>query len=253
MGRHNSNTVTYFPHYIGDGKKIFSIERKYGNDGYATWFKLLEKLATTENHFLDLNDEGELFYLSAKCNVSEDLLNDIIVDLVKLNVFNKELWESKIIYSETFINSIADAYKRRNQKYMTFDYLCKHLSQLGLHKSISKVKNVIKSTQSRVEEIKVEESNYSFFDFWELYPKKTGKKKSELKWNSIKEIDKEKIKITLPFFIEYLPFPTYNHPDPLTYLNGERWNDDLPNMSQKTELNEPQEDIADEIRRIRGF
>lgn len=163
MGRHNSNTVAYFPHYIGDGKKIFSIEKKYGNDGYATWFKILEKLATTENHFLDLNDDGELFYLSAKCNIDEDRLTAIISDLTKLNVFDKSLWESKVVYSHSFIDSIADAYKRRNQKCMQFEQLCKHLSDLGIHKYTSKCKKVGKSTQSRVEEKKVEEI-YKEFD-----------------------------------------------------------------------------------------
>ena len=167
MGRHNSNTVAYFPHYIGDGKKTFSIEKKYGNDGYATWFKLLEKLATTENHYLDLNDEGEVFYLSAKCNIDEDRLIAIIDDLTKLNVFDKTLWNDKVVYSENFINSIADAYKRRNQKCMTFEQLCSHLSDLGIHKSISKSKKVGKSTQSRVEEKKVEEI-YKNFDHLSL-------------------------------------------------------------------------------------
>lgn len=127
MARPESNTVSYFPHKIGDGKKIFSIEAKYGNDGYATWFKILEKLATTENHYLDLNDEIEVMYLSAKCRVSEDVLFSIINDLTRLGCFDKILWEKRYIWSQVFIDSIQDAYSRRNNKCMTYDGLCKHL------------------------------------------------------------------------------------------------------------------------------
>ena len=45
--------VDYFPHFVSHGKTMFTIEMKYGNDGYAFWFKLLEILGSTENHYID--------------------------------------------------------------------------------------------------------------------------------------------------------------------------------------------------------
>ena len=30
---------------------------------------------------------------------------------------------------------------------------------------------------------------------------------------------------TIDTFLEYKPFKDYTHPNPLTYLNNERWND----------------------------
>ncbi len=69
MARPERKTVDYFPHYISDGKKMFYIQQKYRNDGYATWFKVLESLALTDNHYLDLNTEMDLMFLSAKCMV----------------------------------------------------------------------------------------------------------------------------------------------------------------------------------------
>ena len=167
MGRHNSNTVEYFPHYIGDGKKIFSIEKKYGNDGYATWFKLLEKMAQTENHYLDLNDSGEVFYLSAKCNIEEERLLSIINDLVKLEVFDPNLWTDKILYNHQFMKSIEDAYKRRTLKCMQYSDLCRHLFEKGIHKSYDKSKNASISTQSKGKEKKGKEI-YREFDHLSL-------------------------------------------------------------------------------------
>lgn len=128
MARPERNTVDYFPHLIGDGKKIFSIENKYGNDGYATWFKILEKLAITDHHYLDLNSEEEIMYMAAKCRVDEDRLIAIINDLTRLKVFDKKLWELRIIWCPPFIDSIQDAYFRRNNNCMTYEGLCKHLN-----------------------------------------------------------------------------------------------------------------------------
>ena len=168
MARPESNTVSYFPHKIGDGKKIFSIETKYGNDGYATWFKILEKLATTENHYLDLNDEVEVMYLSAKCKVSEELLFAIINDLTRLGCFDKILWEKRYIWSQVFIDSIQDAYNRRNNKCMTYEGLCKHLQ--GLCSTKTELLSIISdnNTQIKVKKRKVKESMYHAPDFLEF-------------------------------------------------------------------------------------
>jgi len=155
MARPERNTVDYFPHLISDGKKMFSIENKYKNDGYATWFKILEKLATTEFHYLDLNDEGEIMYLAAKCHISEQTLLSIITDLTRLSVFDKMLWENKIIWCQSFIDSIQDAYYRRNNKCMNYDSLCKHLKSLGYQLLGLSKSSAIKKPQTILEDSKL--------------------------------------------------------------------------------------------------
>lgn len=157
MARPERNTIDYFPHYISDGKKIFFIEHKYKNDGYATWFKLLEMLGATEYHFLNLNNESDLMYVSAKCRVSEETLISIINDLCKLGEFNKIAWQSNILWSDKFIKSIQDAYSRRNNKCMTFEGLCKHLISYGITLIQEIDEKPDSNTQSIVEDIIVEE------------------------------------------------------------------------------------------------
>lgn len=127
MATPRRNTVDYFPHLIGYGKKMDFIEKRHGNDGYATWFKILETLATTDNHFLNLNDPIEVSFLSSKCNIDESKLSEIINDLVKIKVFDKELWEHKVLWSQTFFENIQDAYKRRATKPINMHALCIHL------------------------------------------------------------------------------------------------------------------------------
>jgi len=133
MATQKKNTVDYFPHMIGDGKKMDFIEKRYGNDGYATWFKLLEALARTDNHYLNLNDEIEISFLASRCNVEEEVLISIINDLVKIKVFDAELWKHRVIWSQIFVDSIQDAYKRRANKCMQHADIIKELNTQGFN------------------------------------------------------------------------------------------------------------------------
>lgn len=132
MARPERNTVDYYPHIVGEGKKMFFIENKYGNDGYATWHKLLEKLSLTDFHYLNLNKEEEVMFLASKCRVSEETLLNIITDLSKIGSFDKEMWSNKIVWCQLFIDSIDDAYKKRNNDCITLEGLRELLTGLGI-------------------------------------------------------------------------------------------------------------------------
>jgi hypothetical protein len=125
MARKKKLNVDYFPHFISRGSKISYLEHKYGNDGYATWFKILEELAKADYHFLDLSKEMTMMFLSDKCKIDEDKLLEIISDLVRMEVFHKELWNQKILYCPTFIESVSDVWERRKVEMKTPEDLMK--------------------------------------------------------------------------------------------------------------------------------
>lgn len=111
------------------------IERKYQNDGFATWVKILRALAVTNNHFLNLNNDIELMFLASKCHISEERLKEILSDLATLGEIDKELWEKyRVVWNQKFIDSIQDAYKKRNNKCITIHDLFLLLDGLGLRK-----------------------------------------------------------------------------------------------------------------------
>lgn len=69
--------------------------------------------------------------------------------------------------------------------------------------------------------------NIGFNVFWNLYNKKVGdKNRCEVKWNKLKDTDRQKIIDTLPNFISNIKDKQYQ-PHPETYLNQERWNDEI--------------------------
>jgi len=163
MARPPRNTVDYFPFYCDDGKKMFYIEQTYGNDGFSTFIKLLRELAKTEYHYLNLSDNATVMFLSAKCRVSKEILLNIIKDLADLGKFDKQLWtENGIIWCQDFIDSIQDAYKKRNNKCITYEGLLTLLHGLGIRKlpkgsSEVPVKPQTILKNSKEEEIKEEE------------------------------------------------------------------------------------------------
>ena len=66
----------------------------------------------------------------------------------------------------------------------------------------------------------------TFEQWWNLYAKKRGKKKTEAKWNRLSLQDKALCYKATPAYVASTPDVQYRL-DPLTYLNGERWNDEI--------------------------
>ena len=122
MAREQRKDVDYFPHECTHGRKMHIIETKYGNDGYATWFKLLEQLGKANNHYIDISDEMTLMFLTSTFKIDEEKTIAILTDLSKLGGIDKFLFdEHNIVWSEKFCNSIEDAYKKRKQKIFSKD------------------------------------------------------------------------------------------------------------------------------------
>jgi hypothetical protein len=120
MAREQRRDVDYFPHECNHGRKMHIIQKKYKNDGYAAWFKLLEELGKANNHYIDISDETTLMFLASTFDIEEELTISILTDLAKLDAIDKFLFEEyNVIWSQKFVNSIEDAYRKRKQKLFT--------------------------------------------------------------------------------------------------------------------------------------
>jgi hypothetical protein len=180
MARPEKNTVEYFPFICDDGKKMFYIEETYGNDGFSTFIKILRELAKTEFHYLDLSKPITMMFLSAKCKVSKEILENIIKDLVELGKFDNVLWsENKIIWCQDFIDSIQDAYNKRKNECISYEGLLLLLKSLGVRKPTKLQSKDPVNTQTILENTKVNktilerrsEFKNSLRPFLEDYPK----------------------------------------------------------------------------------
>lgn len=167
MARPERNNVDYFPFICEDGNKMFYIEETYGNDGFATFVKLLRELAKTNYHYLDLSKPTTVMFLSAKCKVSKETLLSIIKDLVELGKFDALLWnENSIIWCQDFVDSIQDAYHKRNNKCISYEGLLQLLLGLGIRKQGKSKTTVPVNPQSKEEYSKPKEIKEKIIPNW---------------------------------------------------------------------------------------
>jgi len=113
--RPQKQTADYFPHFAGasDGRSMFILQSRFGNDGYACWFKLLEILASSEGHSFDYSKPADWQFLLAKMGVSADRLLEILGALSDLDAIDPHLYQCKILWVQKFIDNLGDLYKRR--------------------------------------------------------------------------------------------------------------------------------------------
>ena len=155
MSRPAKAIVEYFPHFVQHGRTMFTLESKFGNDGYAFWFKLLEMLGASEHHFLNCNNPETWEYLLAKTRVSEETANEILCLLSRLDAIDNDLWDYRIIRSSNLIENLSPVYGRRTINVISND----EVLGLCIHKPDSTIVNVDINPQSIVKKSKVKDSN----------------------------------------------------------------------------------------------
>lgn len=119
MPRTKSDTVEYFPHFANsssEGATIKVLQSRYGNDGYAFWFKLLEKLASTDGHYLDCRNPRRWQVLLADVGVDNETGVEIMNLLVEMEAIDKELWQQGIIWCQNLVDNVAHVYKNRKRE-----------------------------------------------------------------------------------------------------------------------------------------
>jgi len=118
MARTQKDIAAYFPHdakaSVGDTLTV--LQSRYKNDGYAFWFKLLEKLASSDGHYLDLRNPQRWQTFIAKMGVDEITTVEILNLLVEMEAIDGELWQSKLVWCQNLVNNLADVYKNRRRE-----------------------------------------------------------------------------------------------------------------------------------------
>jgi len=94
-------------------------------------------------------------------------------------------------------------------------------------------KHLSDSDESNAPVSKADHRNARFEEWWEVYANKVSRKKSESAWRNLKwaKLGIEPADLIADTHRRHELDPQWLkgfQPNPLTYLNGERWNDDLP-------------------------
>ena len=117
MARPTKTSVDYFPHMTHSGKTIAILEARWGNDGYAFWFKLLELLGDSSDFSFNCSRSAEWEYLLSKTRVTEPVARAILDKLAEVEAIDAACWQQNIVWSDNFCRNLEPVFeKRKGQK-----------------------------------------------------------------------------------------------------------------------------------------
>lgn len=116
MARPAKTSVDYFPHMAHSGKTIAILEARWGNDGYAFRFKLLELLGDSSDFTFYCSRSADWEYLLSKTRVSEAVARAILDKLAEVEAIDAECWQRQIVWSDNFVRNLASVFVKRRQK-----------------------------------------------------------------------------------------------------------------------------------------
>lgn len=87
--------MDYFPHDTDavNDEKIEILRMMYGNDGYAFYFILLERIYRTPKFELDLSDEESKAILTRKVGVTPETFDQMLNTAIKYGCFDREIYQ----------------------------------------------------------------------------------------------------------------------------------------------------------------
>jgi hypothetical protein len=123
MARPRKEGMEYFPHDTDarNDLKIRKLRAVFGNDGYTTYFILLENIYRNKTYSIDISDAETMLILAEECKISEEKLSQIILKCCDLDLFNKQLYqENNTLTSEAIkkrTEPIENKRKKNNESY----------------------------------------------------------------------------------------------------------------------------------------
>jgi len=97
MARPQKEGMDYFPHDTDavNDDKVEMLRALYGNDGYAFFFILLERIYRTRDFELDVSDAETLQILRKKCGVTVDKFNKMLGTSLKIGAFCPKTYQNQ--------------------------------------------------------------------------------------------------------------------------------------------------------------
>jgi hypothetical protein len=109
MARPKKEGMDYFPHDTDavNDEKIEALRLLYGNDGYAFYFILLERIYRTNNFELDVSDAETIQILSKKVDVNEEKFRQMLETSLKRGCFDQQAYEERKVLTSNGIKKRA--------------------------------------------------------------------------------------------------------------------------------------------------
>ncbi len=122
MARPIKEGADYFSHDVDASAdpKLEAMEAVYGNDGYAVYFKLLEKIYRSSEFCIDLRLPNIYIILSKRCNLAEKRFKDILEFAFDLNLFSREDRDQNQVITSSGVRKRAGKITEEREKKRRF-------------------------------------------------------------------------------------------------------------------------------------
>lgn len=202
MARPKKEGMEYFPHDTDavNDEKIEAMRALYGNDGYAFFFILLERIYRSGTGMLDVSSFTVRTVLINKLGIDQERFETMLNASFEVGLFDRETYEMHQCITSFGIkkrqNEVDEARtkwrgkKSKNQENEVFQGENGNKPEVFPgENSSNKGFSPEKGAQRKVKESKGKESSKTytsdFLEFWNQYPRKIGKLESFKTWNSV--------------------------------------------------------------------
>ena len=166
MARPERNDVDYFPFYAKDGRTLFILESKYGCEGTGFFTNVLRFLALIPGHHFCIAEDSDRLFFFSKTKCSEEKGNDMLNIMSTTGKIDRKLWEEKeVIASQSFLDSIEDAYRLRKtpiikmaEIYLKYSVSTEVIPHKGRVSTVETRQNNVDKPQTILKESKVKKT-----------------------------------------------------------------------------------------------
>ena len=118
MARPKKEGMDYFPHDTDavNDEKIEALRLLYGNDGYAFYFILLERIYRTKEFELDVSDAETQQILARKVGVNLEVFQQMLETSLKRGCFDREEYENRGVLTSEGIQKRAGVVVEKREK-----------------------------------------------------------------------------------------------------------------------------------------
>jgi DnaD/phage-associated family protein len=119
LARPQKEGLDYFPHDTDatSDEKLEAMRALHGNDGYAFYFILLERIYRTSNGELDVSNISKRAAIISKVGVSPEKFNAMLEDAFELELFDKAIYEQKQHITSNGIKKRVEEVKKLREKW----------------------------------------------------------------------------------------------------------------------------------------
>jgi hypothetical protein len=118
MARPKKQGLDYFPHDTDamNDEKLEIMQLLYGNDGYAFYFKMLERIYRSPELMLDISDAETKKVMIKKCDVDEMMFDMMMQSCIKHGLFDASLFHEHGLITSDGIIKRAEIVLSKRQK-----------------------------------------------------------------------------------------------------------------------------------------